>query len=202
MSIPLRPTLLVLTLLSLPCCVSQVRGEGQDNAKSEESDELQVPKDRVRAIRKTYADVPSDILGLKEPIQVKRADYYFDGGTLSFTLEDADGKVLDACLSMEGSKSRASRYLYSQVHLGAKYFTEPSARKVALRGPEESALYGIFIRARKEYRKEKNNKDPSAKWTSCYPRIMRALDLRYGYVSEDWNPKEDKEPKAQGRPER
>ena len=195
MSIHRRQMLFVAILFLLPSWMADTRG----HPLGDDEDHIKISKDRIRTVRKMYSHLPSDILGLKEPVKLKDAGIVFDGGTLYITLEDTDGKVLNACIGIKGSKERRYRYVYSHVYLGAIHWSKPSARKVAIRGPEESALYALLIRVNKTIKKADREKDPPG-WIAFFPDVLSALDLRYCYQSEAWSVKKREKTKAPESP--
>ena len=107
MSIHRRHMLFIGILFLLPICMPAARGE----PLGDDEDDIKIAKDRIRTVRKMYSHLPSDILGLKEPVKLKDAGMFFDGGTLYITFEDADGKVLKACIVIKGGKGLRQRYV-------------------------------------------------------------------------------------------
>lgn len=125
-------------LLGLACLGLAIMPASANDAKT----------DPMAAIRAKYVKQSGEVLNIVEPIKVSEVFYYKDGGTIGIEITDAKGKKHLFCLdgrslpTKEEPNAKGTRNLY----LGATYPTKSGARKVDLRGPEESALYGVMLR--------------------------------------------------------
>ncbi len=104
-------------------------------------------KDAGAEIRAKYAKESAKVLGIVEPIKVSQVYYYKDGGTIGIEITDAKSNKHLFCLDgrylpKDDPNAMGTRNLF----IGATYPTKDGAKKVALRGPEESALYGVMLR--------------------------------------------------------
>lgn len=144
--------------------------------------------DRIEMVRRTYRPVPTEILGLTQPLKLFHADMDFDSERTRFVIfEDAAGKRMHATLSGK----RTDEFPNAPEHYGSKRLligyggSIDSGRRVLIRGPEESAVYGLLIRwfENPVLLNEKNN--------ALRPQILgsaefflRALDHRYAQSPE------------------
>jgi hypothetical protein len=96
-------------------------------------------KDPVAETRAKYVKQSAEVLDIVEPIKVSEVFYYKDGGTIGIEITDAKDKKHLFCVD---GREKGTRNLY----LGATYPTRAGAKKVDIRGPEESALYGVMLR--------------------------------------------------------
>jgi hypothetical protein len=98
---------------------------------------------RIDSIRASYAAFPATILRVHEPIQVLWSDIYLDGGTQGLRFSDATSRIIKCCLDqrIHDPLDDPSPHL---MYFGVEY-PDP-AHGVLIRGPEESALYGLLIR--------------------------------------------------------
>jgi hypothetical protein len=122
-------------LVGIPCVLlALVAGRADD-----------VKDDPVAQTRAKYAKQSAEVLKITEPVKVSDVFYYKDGGTIGIELTDAKDKkhlfCLDGRLS-ENPKGKGTRNLF----VGATYPTRDGAKMVDIRGPEESALYGVMLR--------------------------------------------------------
>ena len=141
-----------------------------------------IHEERVRIVRKTYSVVPPFVLELKQPVDVVEATMYFDGGTLGVILEDADGKRLSASLPPRVSKHPTlARYVESHLYTGDTHWSKPGTSKIVIRGPEESAIYGILIR----WNDRNADDDQKAVWYDYFQRFLSSLDIRYSRLCEE-----------------
>ena len=101
--------------------------------------QLKARTDRHNAIRDSYEKRALTPLKLVEPVEVQETFYYKDGGSIGIILRDAKGAEHKFCF--DGRKPGESPLFLDAVHP-----SRDGAKKVALRGPEESALYGIMLR--------------------------------------------------------
>jgi hypothetical protein len=136
----------LVTMVILLSAASAARGSGHP-----------ITSERTALVRATYENVPPDILGLVEPVEVDGGSAYWDGGTSYVRLTDARGTEFVACLdgrmrvldpdvdtdfwtvSMEYIESR-------HLYLHAKYPSDSTAVEIPIRGPEEAAFYGLLLR--------------------------------------------------------
>ncbi|HWY87295.1 MAG TPA: hypothetical protein VNX28_11250 [Gemmataceae bacterium] len=108
------------------------------------------PDPRVSA-RAKYAKHSAEALKIVEPVKISRVFYWKDGGTVGLELADAKGKKHAFCLYSPGGaglpeKDKKPRIILN-LFIGAAYPTHDGAKMVDVRGPEESALYGVLLRA-------------------------------------------------------
>jgi hypothetical protein len=104
-----------------------------------------VKTDKATETRAKYAKESSDALKIAEPIRVTAVHQFKDGGTIGIELTDAKDRKHEFCLdgrSLEDANRKGTRNLF----VGAVYPTRPGARNVEVRGPEESAFYGVMLR--------------------------------------------------------
>jgi hypothetical protein len=120
----------------------------------------------ILPVRNMYSKMPPDILRLKEPIRIVDygEDNYNQGhGRTYWLLQDVDGKTLSVAIVPTKYDDVGVEVLDAEIQLDVKkYSLEPGKRILAIRSPEESALYGIAIRdleKRKLSRQERNNKN-------------------------------------------
>ena len=98
--------------------------------------------DPVAETRAKYAKQSAKVLKIVEPIKVSNVYYWKDGGSLGIELTDAKGKKHLFCLDGRNLKGSGTRNLF----VGDIYPSRPGAKMVEIRGPEESALYGVMLR--------------------------------------------------------
>ncbi|MBL8796157.1 MAG: hypothetical protein JNM56_19810 [Planctomycetia bacterium] len=104
--------------------------------------------DPVAETRAKYRKQAAEVLKIVEPIKVSDVFYYKDGGTIGIEITDAKEKKHLFCLdgrflpTQDEPNNQGTRNLY----LGAAHPTQAGARKVDMRGAEESALYGVLLR--------------------------------------------------------
>ena len=110
-----------------------------------------VKKDPRASARAEYAKRSADALQIVEPVKISRALGYKDGGTVGIELTDAKDKKHSFCLYSPGGaglpEENKKQRIILNLFIGAAYPTNPGAKMVAVRGPEESALYGVLLRA-------------------------------------------------------
>lgn len=140
--------------------------------------------DRVEVVRRTYRPVPMEILGLTPPLRLFHADFDFDSERTRFIIfEDATGKRMHAALSGE----RTDEFPNAPEHYGSKRLligyggSINSGRRVLIRGPEESAVYGLLIRwfENPVLLNEKENNALRPQILGSAEFFLRALDHRY-----------------------
>src|SRR5437016_1017764 len=130
-------------------------------------------KETAAETRARYAKQSAEVLKIAEPVEVSKVYYWKDGGSIGIELTDAkkakhlfclDGRMLPS-KDRPNDKEVGTRNLF----IGATYPTGKEAKKVELRGPEESALYGVMLR-----------------WANKHPKRATLFD-----ASIDLNRKED-----------
>jgi hypothetical protein len=125
-------------LLGIPCLFLALMTGRADGVK----------KDPVAETRAKYAKQSAEVLKIVEPVKVSNVFYWKDGGSIGIELTDAKDKKHLFCLdgrflpSKEQPNEKGTRNLY----IGANHPTRKDAKKVEMRGPEESALYGVMLR--------------------------------------------------------
>jgi hypothetical protein len=113
--------------------------------------------ERTALVRATYENVPADVLGIVEPVRGMQSDAYEDGGTAFVRFTDARGTPFVACLDgrervedpgdgKDFWTSNLEAIENYHLYLDAQYPTDATAVQVLVRGPEESALYGLLLR--------------------------------------------------------
>jgi hypothetical protein len=115
--------------------------------------------DRVKLVRQMYAKLPSGILGFAEPAK-RIVVAQKDGRSLMLLLEDANDRpltihLLHGRLEPEGSLLLASG-------------------RLPLRGPEESAVYGLLLRLA-----DKRPNGATEQQVQLLDAILAALDRRF-----------------------
>ncbi len=116
--------------------------------------------DRVKCVRQMYAKLPSDILGIAEPIK-RIVRMQIEIHSLQVLIEDASGKRETILLSRGFGKETDSTHLLTMGRLPA-------------RGPEESAVYGILLRLF-----EKPPEKTTKMQLQVIGNILEELDLRF-----------------------
>lgn len=120
---------------------------------------LDVKKDPRASARAKYSKHSADALQIVEPVKISRVFYWKDGGTVGIELTDAKEKKHFFCLYSPGGaglpKKDKKPKIIPNLFIGAAYPTHQGAKMVDVRGPEESALYGVMLRAIDKH-KEKN----------------------------------------------
>ncbi len=105
-------------------------------------------KDPAAEIRAKYAKQSAEVLKIVEPVKVSDVFYWKDGGSIGIELTDAKGNKHAFCLdgrflpTKEQPNEKGTRNLF----VGATHPTHKGAKKVEMRGLEESALYGVMLR--------------------------------------------------------
>ena len=117
-------------------------------AGSNAADVHQDPRVSARA---KYAKHSADALKIVEPVRIAKVFEWKDGGTVGLELTDAKGKKHAFCLYSPGGaglpeKDKKPRIVLN-LFIGAAYPTDEGAKMVDVCGPEESALYGVLLRA-------------------------------------------------------
>ena len=110
-----------------------------------------VPKDPRASARAKYTKHSADALKIVEPVKITRVFSWKDGGTVGIELTDASDKKHAFCLYSPGGaglpeKDKKPKIILN-LFVGATYPTGEGAKMVDLGGPEESALYGVLLRA-------------------------------------------------------
>ena len=118
--------------------------QNREESKRVRCEQKQTPAEEIRA---KYAKQSAKLLQIVEPVKVSEVFYYKDGGTIGIVLADAKGKKHAFCLDgrflpKEDPNANGPRNLF----IGATHPTKAGAKKVAVGGPEESALYGVMLR--------------------------------------------------------
>jgi hypothetical protein len=90
--------------------------------------------------RAAIAKKPCKALEIVEPIKVKRAFYWKDGGSLGLELEDAKGTIHR--FALDGREKGGPRHLF----LGVTYPSEKAGKRVGIWGVEEQELYAVLLR--------------------------------------------------------
>lgn len=99
-------------------------------------------------VRAKYRKQSADVLKIVEPVKVSEVFSYKDGGTIGIELTDAKDKKHLFCLdgrflpTKEHPNEKGTRNLF----MNATHPTRQDAKMVEMRGPEESALYGVMLR--------------------------------------------------------
>ncbi len=113
--------------------------------------------DRIKAVRATYEKVPPTILGIKEPIRVTQCSEGKVPVVFAVILVDADDVHHYFTWWLDKGKYQNAEFdrIYWLYHKGIAGERKGKFR-LATRGPEEDALYGLLLRwaAAKEKAKE------------------------------------------------
>jgi hypothetical protein len=115
------------------------------------SNAADVEKDPRVSARAKYAKHSADALKIVEPVKISGVFGWKDGGTVGLELTDAKDKKHAFCLYSPGGaglpeKDKKPRIILN-LFIGAAYPTHEGAKMVDVCGPEESALYGVLLRA-------------------------------------------------------
>lgn len=110
-----------------------------------------VAKDPRASTRSKYATQSGEALKIVEPVKIARGFGWKDGGSVGIELFDAKGVKHSfalyspggAGLPVEGGPPKIILNLF----VGAAHPGHKGATMVNVRGPEESALYGVLLRA-------------------------------------------------------
>ncbi len=107
-----------------------------------------VQKDPVAETRAKYVMHSAQVLNIAEPIKVSQVFYYKDGGTIGIEITDAKENKHLFCLDGRflPTKEQPNEMGTRNLYLGATHPTKSGAKKVEVRGSEESALYGVMLR--------------------------------------------------------
>ena len=136
--------------------------------------------DRVKAVRATYEKVPPTILGIKEPIRVTQYTDQAAPVMNGLILVDAGDTYHHFDWWLDRRKFQNAEYdrIYWVYYKGISGERKGKFR-LAVRGPEEDALYGLLLRwaAAKEQRKDLSlfDKDMLSKVNS----LLKKLDGRF-----------------------
>lgn len=121
--------------------------------------------DRVKVVRATYEKVPPTILGIKEPIQVKQCQKPNVPASFNLVITDTDNvHWFNWCLEKERYANKEyDRIEWTRYKDGAPLPKDARWHRLAVRGPEEDALYGLLLRwaAAKEAAKSLSARDES-----------------------------------------
>jgi hypothetical protein len=104
--------------------------------------------DRVKVVRATYEKLPPTILGIKEPIQVKQCQKQITPAAFQLIITDGDNVHW---FSWWLEKERYARREYDRIEWtrwkdGTPMPKDIKWHRLAIRGPEEDALYGLLLR--------------------------------------------------------
>ena len=110
-----------------------------------------VQKDPRVSARAKYAKHSADALQIVEPVKMSRVFYWKDGGTVGIELTDAKDKKHAFSLYSPGGaglpeKDKKPKIILN-LFIGAAHPGHQGAKMVDFGGPEESALYGVLLRA-------------------------------------------------------
>jgi hypothetical protein len=111
----------------------------------------QEPKDpaakRVEVVRAAYAKVPPTILNIKEPIRVEQCTLQQIPVSHNLMIVDADEVYHDFNWWLDKGKFQNAAFdrIYWLYHKGISGERQGKFR-LAVRGPEEHALYGLLLR--------------------------------------------------------
>jgi len=112
------------------------------------ADEKKDPRVSARA---KYAKQAGDVLNIVEPVKLSRGFGWKDGGTVGIELLDTKGKKHSFSLYSPGGAGlpveNKPPKIIPNLFIGAAHPKDQGAKMVAVRGPEESALYGVLLRA-------------------------------------------------------
>lgn len=161
------------------CCLAFPGDDGKIDAEST------LPTDRVQTVRKLYAQLPSQVLDIAEPVTLESGDFLFDGGTMFVILEDANGKRFSATLDGRAKGPFPAKFKYSRLQIGNANRIG-SGKPRLLRGPEEAALYGLLIRWSRTKKLKRPDDQFFAKSNLFWAdRVLVALDFQFCQASED-----------------
>jgi hypothetical protein len=113
--------------------------------------------DRIKAVRTTYERVPPTILGIKEPIRVTQCADQAEPVVSVLVLVDADETYHHVDWWLDKRKFQNAEYdrMYWLYYKGLRGERKGKFR-LAVRSPEEAALYGLLLRWATAKEKEKN----------------------------------------------
>jgi hypothetical protein len=113
--------------------------------------------DRIKAVRATYEKVPPTVLGIKEPIRVTQYSDQTEPVTSILVLVDADDTYHHFDWWRDRRKFQNAEYdrIYWLHYKGLRGERKGKFR-LAVRGPEEAALYGLLLRWAAAREKEKD----------------------------------------------
>ena len=108
-------------------------------------------KDPRESSRIKYAKHSGNALDIVEPIKISRGFGWKDGGTIGIELIDAKDKKHSFSLYSPGGAGLPEKdkppKVIPNLFIGAAHPGHQGAKMVDVRGPEESALYGVLLRA-------------------------------------------------------
>ncbi len=111
----------------------------------------EIERDPRSTARAKYAKRPGDALSFVEPVKVIRGVGWKDGGTVGLELVDANDKKHTYSLYPASGAGLPVKDLPPKIIInlftGATHPGHQGAKMVEVRGPEESALYAVLLRA-------------------------------------------------------
>jgi hypothetical protein len=130
----LPPSALSLVGLALTFPTCAVAQDAKDGAA-----------ERTKVVRATYRETPATALGIKEPITVTQFTEQKLPKSVILVLADADGVTHDFRWWTDTGKTQNREYdrLYWLRGTGR---AQQGPFRLAVRGPEEAALYGLLLR--------------------------------------------------------
>jgi hypothetical protein len=113
--------------------------------------------DRIKVVRATYEKVPPTILGIKEPIRVTQCADQAEPLVSALVLVDANETYHHFDWWRDKRKFRNAEYdrIYWLYYKGIRGERKGKFR-LAVRGPEEHALYGLLLRWAAAKEKDRN----------------------------------------------
>lgn len=135
---------------------------------------------RVKIVRATYAQVPPKILGIKEPIRVTQFTHQKVPVVIGLTFTDAAGT--NHQFSWWLDKKKFVNAEYDRIYwLHYKGFNALGAKKFRLpvRGPEETALYGLLLRWTAAKEKAKQIAPFDKLMLTHVNKLLKKLDERF-----------------------
>lgn len=115
--------------------------------------------DRIKVVRASYEKLPPTILGFKEPIQVKQCQKQNIPAAFNLVITDAESAHnFNWWLEKERSANKEYDRIEWISYKGEPFKTPRDAKwlRLATRGPEEDALYGLLLRWAATKEKEKS----------------------------------------------
>jgi hypothetical protein len=161
---------LVITGLSL-LVVSPNGGAG---------DPASLTADRIKAVRETYEKVPPTILGTKEPIRVTQCADQAEPLVSALVLVDANDTYHHFDWWRDKRKFQNAEYdrMYWFYYKGLSGERKGKFR-LAVRGPEEHAMYGLLLRWAAAKEEDKNISPFDKLMLKNVNGLLKKLDERF-----------------------
>jgi hypothetical protein len=148
------------------------------------SGRAQEPKDptpdRVKGVRAAYAKFPPTILHIKEPIRVEQCTLQQVPVSHNLMIVDADEvyHYFDWWLDKGKFQNAEFDRIYWLYHKGMAGERKGKFR-LAVRGPEEDAMYGLLLRWAEAKEKEKDLSPFNASMLKNVNSLLEKLDERF-----------------------